>query len=111
MRSVPGLVAVVVFALCLGVPVIGAAAVATPAFAGGAQPVPEATKKKTPKPTVTPSKTIVPPTPVSTAKTAAELEGERWVQLAVIAGGGILGVVLVFFALGAFLRRRPRRRR
>ncbi|PZQ50540.1 MAG: hypothetical protein DI570_25380, partial [Phenylobacterium zucineum] len=66
-------------------------------------------KKKTPKakPTATPTPTPPSPTP-SPTRTAAEIEGDRWVQLALIAGGGLLAAVLVFFAIGALLRHRPR---
>ncbi|MCA0297336.1 MAG: hypothetical protein LCH96_18895 [Actinobacteria bacterium] len=77
------------------------------ALAAGANPVPEATKKKTPKPTRSATPT---PTPTSTGRTPAQIEGDRWIQLAVIVGGGLIGSVLVFFLIGALLRRRPRRR-
>jgi hypothetical protein len=43
-------------------------------------------------------------------RTAADEEGERWVQLAFVAGGGLLGAVALFFCIGALLRRRPKPR-
>jgi len=64
---------------------------------------PKPKPKPTASPTASPSATAAPRTP-----TAAELEGERWVQLAMVAGGGLLGAVALFFAIGALLRRRPR---
>lgn len=64
------------------------------------------TKKKTPKPTATPSPTPASTTPTGRARSAADEDGDRWVQLAMIAGGGLLGSVLVFFGIGALLRRR-----
>ncbi len=81
---------------------------AGPAYAAGAHPMPEATKqKKTPKatPSATPSAE-----PRPTTRSQAEIEGDRWVQLALVVGGGLLGCVLVFFLIGSLLRRRPRRR-
>ena len=71
---------------------------------------PQKTKKlKPPRKTATPIPTVA--TPTSTRRSAAEAEGERWVQIAVIAGVGLLGAVLIFLSIGALLRRRPRVRR
>ncbi len=70
---------------------------------------PSKTTKPKPKPSATPT-----PTPSASAtttarrRTAADEEGDRWVQLAMVAGGGLLGCVAVFFGIGALLRRRPK---
>jgi hypothetical protein len=108
MRALAALFTAVVLALGLGLS-YGAAVSAPPAFAAGAHPMPQATKKKTPKPK--PSATTASAAPTPSSRTAAEIEGDRWLQLAIIGGGSLLGCVLLFFAIGAFLRRRPRRRR
>jgi hypothetical protein len=96
----------------------GLSASARPAQAGPAVgPVPQhvlpaapaKTTKPKPKPsaspTATPSATVTP-----RGRTAADEEGERWVQLAFVAGGGLLGAVALFFCIGALLRRRPKPR-
>jgi hypothetical protein len=92
----------------------GLSASALPAQAG---PVPHhvlpAAPAKTTKPKPKPSATPTPtPSPSATAtsrrRTAADEEGERWVQLALVAGGGLLGAVALFFGIGALLRRRPK---
>jgi hypothetical protein len=68
---------------------------------------PSKTTKPKPKPTATPTPTpSVAITPIG--RTAAEEEGDRWVQLALVAGGGLLGCVALFFGIGALIRRRPR---
>jgi len=78
------------------------------------KPAPEATKTakpkktKTPKATPTPSATETPS--VSAARRAADAEGDRWVQIAMVAGGGLLGSVLAFFGVGALMRAGRRRR-
>lgn len=81
-----------------------------PAVAPAQHVLPEA-PKKTPKAKPKPTPT---PTPVSTPtvrpRSAGEVEGDRWVQIATIAGGGMLGCVALFFVIGALLRRKPRRR-
>lgn len=83
-----------------------------PAVAPAGVVLPEA-PKKTPKAKATPKPTPTP-TPASTPtvrpRSAAEIEGDRWVQIATIAGGGMLGCVALFFAIGALLRRKPRQR-
>ena len=66
-------------------------------------------KPKPPKKTPTPTPAVA--TPAATPRSAAEVEGERWVQIAMIVGGGLLGCVVVFFTIGALLRRRPRTQR
>lgn len=98
----------------------GLSAPAGPAQAGPALgPVPQhvlpAAPAKTTKPKPKPSATPTPtPTPSATAttrgRTAADEEGDRWVQLALVAGGGLLGAVILFFGIGALLRRRPKPR-
>lgn len=67
--------------------------------------------KKTPRPKPSPSvsPTTAEPSMAPRPRSAAEIEGDRWVQLAMFGGGGLLGAVLVFFAVGALIRR-PRRR-
>jgi pyruvate/2-oxoglutarate dehydrogenase complex dihydrolipoamide acyltransferase (E2) component len=84
---------------------------------GGAVPqhvLPAAPSKTTkPKPKPKPSATPTPSPSVTATprgRTAADEEGERWVQLAMVAGGGLLGAVALFFGIGALLRRRPRPR-
>jgi hypothetical protein len=99
----------------------GLNASARPAQAGPALgPVPQhllpaapaKTTKPKPKPTTTPTPT---PSPSATAttrrRTAADEEGDRWVQIALVAGSGLLGAVALFFGIGAILRRRPKPRR
>jgi hypothetical protein len=108
MRSLAALVTALVLALGCGLSLVVVSSGAPPAVAAGSHPVPEATRKKTPKATATPSPLGATSTP--RARTAADEEGERWVQLAVIGGGGLLGAVVVFLTIGALLRRRPRAR-
>ena len=76
--------------------------------------LPAAPSKTTkPKPKPKPSATPTPsasPTATPRGRTAADEEGERWVQLALVVGGGLLGAVALFFTIGALLRRRPRPR-
>ena len=101
---------------------VGLSSLVTPALAAApagvvALPQPEATKtkkaKKTKKPQATPTPTpIATPThtPTPRGRTDAELEGDRWVQVALVAGGGLLGSVLAFFGIGALMRSGRRRR-
>lgn len=77
--------------------------------AGQQLQAPAAPEKKTPKPSATPTATPSP-TPTVRQRSEAEIEGDRWVQIAWIGGGGLLGCVLVFFAIGALVRRKGRRR-
>ena len=76
----------------------------------GKAPVAKAAPKAAAKPAAKPKATPTPtPTPTSArTRSAADIEGERWVQLAVIAGGGLLAAVIAFFVIGALLRRKPR---
>jgi len=91
----------------------GAAPVApAPGQVVAAAPVPEKTKKPKPKPSATPTPDPTPsatPTP-SRVPTAADLEGERWLQVAVVTGIGLLGTVLLLFGIGGLVRFRRRRR-
>ena len=99
---------------------VGLASLVTPALAAvptgvAAMPQPEATKtkkaKKKPKATPTPTPVATAtPSPSPRVRTAAELEGDRWVQIALVAGGGLLGSVLAFFGIGALMRSGRRRR-
>lgn len=74
-----------------------------------AQPLPAESTKKKRKKKASASATPTPmPSSTPTPRSAADEEGDRWLMLAAIAGGGLLVAVLVFFALGALLRRRPR---
>jgi hypothetical protein len=105
--------AALVLALTFGLSASALPAQAGPARGPAPQHVLPAAPAKTtkPKPTATPTPT---PSPSSTAttrrRTAADEEGDRWVQLALVAGGGLLGAVILFFGVGALLRRRPKPR-
>lgn len=108
------IVTALVLALTLtGAPASGASISRPAAPVAGLHPMPEATKtpkpKKTPKATATPSPEVTA-TPISTTRRPVDEEGERWVQLAMLVGGGLLGAVLVFFAVGSLLRLGNRRR-
>lgn len=109
-------VAALVIAISLtGAPASGASISVQAGPVAGLHPMPEATKstkkKKTPKPTVTTPSPEVTATPISTTRRPVDEEGERWVQLAWLVGGGLLGSVLVFFAVGSLLRLGARRRK
>lgn len=69
---------------------------------------PSKTTKPKPKPSASPTPTPSASTTATRHRTAADEEGERWVQLALVAGGGLLGCVALFFGIGALLRRRPK---
>ncbi|MGV8907741.1 MAG: hypothetical protein ACOH1Y_02070 [Propionicimonas sp.] len=71
---------------------------------------PQKTSKPKPVKTQSPTATPAAATPTAKPRSAAEEEGDRWVQIAMVAGGGLLGCVIVFFGIGALLRRRPRPR-
>lgn len=111
MKSFVAMLAAVVLAVGTGLVVL-TTPVATAAYATGQQVLPEATRKKTPKKkkksTPKASATATPSPSPSATRTAAEEDGERWVQLAVIGGGGLIACVLAFFGIGALMRRRPR---
>ena len=105
--------AALALALTLGLSAPARPAQADPAVGVVPQHVLPAAPSKTTKPKPKPSATPTPtpsPTASPRGRTAADEEGERWVQLALLIGGGLLGAVAIFFAAGALLRRRPRPR-
>jgi hypothetical protein len=106
MKPMTLLVAALVLVLGVGLIATGGPVPGQPAFAAG-QPLPEATKKKTPKAKPSATPTVATPSPVATRRPIDD-EGERWVQLAVIGGGGLLACVLAFFGIGALLRHRTK---
>ena len=113
MKLVAMLVATLVLAVGVGVAASGHPASGQPAYAAGAYPVPEATKK-TPKPKKTPTPAVMPSSVAPTfapTRRPVDDEGDRWVQLALVGGGGLLAAVLAFFGIGALLRHRSRRPR
>lgn len=115
MKTLVAMVAALVVACSLaGLPMAGAHADTRPADLAGQRPMPEATKKKTPKatakPTATPSGHVSATPAAPPTRRPVDEEGERWVQIAMIAGGGLLGIVLVFFGIGTLLRYTGRRR-
>ncbi len=115
MKPLVACLAALVLALTLGLSASGQPANAYPAREPVPQHVlpaaPTKTTKPKPKPSVTPTPTPSPSASATTRRrTAADEEGERWVQLALVAGGGLLGAVILFFGIGALLRRRPRPR-
>ena len=68
-----------------------------PNYTAPASAKPSATT--TPGPTVTATATATAkPTP------RPDPEGERWVQLAIVGGGGLLGAVVFFMIIGSLLR-------
>lgn len=82
------------------------------AAADPAQPVaPQATTSPTPTPeestTATPT---TPTTPTAQPGPRPDPEGDRWVQLAVVAGGSLLGAVFMFMVIGGIIRAVNRRR-
>lgn len=114
-RLVAGFAALLL-SLTLGVGSPVALARAEPPVAAPAQRVLPEAPKKTPKPKPKPTPTATPSatptaTPTARPRSAAEEEGDRWVLIAMIAGGGLLGCVALFFGIGALLRRKPRPRR
>jgi hypothetical protein len=105
--------AALVLALTFGLNASERPAQAGPALGPVPQHVLPAAPAKTTKPKPKPSATPTPsPSATATARhrTAADEEGDRWVQLALVAGGGLLGAVALFFGIGALLRRRPKPR-
>ena len=108
--------AALVLALTFGLNASARPAQAGPALGPVPQHVlpaaPTKTTKPKPKPSVTPTPTPSPSATTTTrGRSAADEEGDRWVQLALVAGGGLLGAVALFFGIGALLRRRPKPRR
>ena len=115
MKALVASLAALALALALAVFAPSHLAVADPAAGLVPQHVLPAAPSKTtkpkpkPKPTATPTPTASPSASVPPRRqTAAEEEGERWVQIAMVAGGGLLGSMALFFGIGTLLRRRPR---
>jgi small neutral amino acid transporter SnatA (MarC family) len=108
MKPITLLVAALVLVVGVGLVVTGGPVPGQTAFAAG-HPLPEATKKKTPKAKPSATPTTATPSPIATRRPIDE-EGERWVQLAVVGGGGLLACVLAFFGVGYLMRRRTRAR-
>ncbi len=90
-----------------------------PAPAPQATKTPKATKKpkpaKTPKatksPTASPSPEVSPtPSPSPSPSRRPDPEGDRWVQLAIVGGGSLLGAVMLFMVIGGLIRGVNRRR-
>lgn len=105
----PVLAGLLALVLALGIAglAVEARAQPVPASAVGYHPLPEATKKKK----ATPSATATPrPSAVTTTRRPVDIEGERWVQIAMLAGGGLLAAVLAFFTVGTVLRFSAKRR-
>ncbi len=113
MKPLVASLAALALALTLGLSAPARPAQADPVGGAGPQQVLPAAPSKTTKPKPKPSATPTPSPSVTATprgRTAADEEGERWVQLALVAGGGLLGAVALFFGIGALLRRRPRPR-
>lgn len=101
-RTMLGLLLTVLTGLALAVPQAAAAPAAPVA------PVPAATASPTATPTgQTPSGS---PTRSSRATPRPDPEGDRWVELAVVGGGSLLGAVVMFMLIGGLIRWRNRRR-
>ena len=114
---------VALIALLLSLPGF-APAVADPAPRAPA-PVPQATKTpkatKKPKPSKTPKATTSPttsaspeasltPSPSPSPSRRPDPEGDRWIQLAIVGGGSLLGAVVLFMVIGGLIRVVNRRR-
>lgn len=104
-------------ALLLSLPAFSPAA----ADPGPLAPAPQATKTptKTPKATSSPQApdedddqpTASPtPSPSPSWTPRPDPEGERWIQLAVVGGGSLLGAVVLFMVIGGLIRAVNRRR-
>lgn len=77
------------------------------AAAAPAAPAPQATAT----PSATPSATASgSPSATPRPRPRPDPEGDRWVELAVIGGGSLLGAVLMFMLIGGLIRWRNRRR-
>ncbi|MDQ7991711.1 MAG: hypothetical protein REI45_03420 [Propionicimonas sp.] len=100
-RSV--LVAALAVALALVAPAVPAA-VAEPALP--AAPSATTTPTASPTPTATPAS----PSPSGSPTPRPDPEGDRWVQLAVVGGGSLLGAVVMFMVIGGIIRAVNRRR-
>lgn len=71
-------------------------------------PVPAATTS----PSATPSGQSPSGTPAATGRPTPrpDPEGDRWIELAVVGGGSLLGAVVMFMLIGGLIRWRNRRR-
>lgn len=81
------------------------AVAATVLLPGAPRPLPRATDEPSATPSADPSAS---PTPAG--RRPVDEEGDRWVNLATIAGIGLIGTVVAFMITGALMRRRSRRR-
>lgn len=95
-----GLLAIALLGLTPAIPPATADDHAVPA----APAVPMATESPSASPTPTPTSQYTPRAP------RPDPEGDRWVQLAVVGGGSLLGAVVAFMIIGGLLRWRTRRR-
>ena len=91
---------------------LAALVVVPDAGAAPAAPAPVATTS----PTATPTEPSSSATPSGTPRTTSrptprpDPEGDRWVELAVVGGGSLLGAVMMFMLIGGLIRWRNRRR-
>lgn len=86
-------------------------------IAAGPQAAAEPAQPAAPQATTTPSGSPSPsqtgtsaPTPSSAPTRRPDPEGDRWVQLAVVGGGSLLGAVVMFMVIGGIIRAVNRRR-
>jgi len=102
-RGLPWLVAGLLLSLAGFVPALPPAA---------ALPAAPALPAATTSPSATPSGSAGPSTPVASPSPSPrpDPEGDRWVQLAVVGGGGLLGAVVMFMVIGGIIRGVNRRR-
>ena len=131
MRKTLRLLAAAGLALLLSLPAFVPASADPPAAApvpqatGPAAPAPQATKTpkstKKPKPSKTPKASPTPtespsaetsptPSPSPSPSRRPDPEGDRWVQLAIVGGGSLLGAVMLFMVIGGLIRVVNRRR-
>ena len=92
--------------------VLAAFIVLPDAGAAPAAPVPVATTSPSATPTDPSSSATPSATPRSTTRPSPrpDPEGDRWVELAVVGGGSLLGAVVMFMLIGGLIRWRNRRR-
>ncbi|MCA0250821.1 MAG: hypothetical protein LCH76_00740 [Actinobacteria bacterium] len=105
-----------VLAIALMVVALTAASLPAAADPGPRAPAPLATESPAPQGTDSPapdpeatSATPTQSTPPTTPR--PDPEGDRWVRLAIIGGGSLLGAVVLFMLIGGLIRLRNRRRR